>query len=124
MHTGLPENLEYIGDYAFSLCNEKAVFVCYAENPPSLGTDVFYSSYDNGVLYVPEQSLTAYRNDAKWNKFKCIEPISTTPDGMESLKFDSDDENNFNLNGTRLKTPAGSKGIFISGGKKYMNNSK
>ncbi len=76
----LPQNLKYIGPKAF-LGSEKLVkVVCYAENPNTItldGSDIFPEKLKNTcTLYVPENSLAAYKADSKWaSKFKEIKPI-------------------------------------------------
>lgn len=53
---------------------------CMATVPPELynsyGSTVFNKgTFKKGVLYVPAQSIGAYRADAEWGKFENIQPI-------------------------------------------------
>ena len=65
-----------IDELNFESCKELTTVYCYAENPPSLGNNVFSESYiEYATLYVPTQSVDKYRNQSKWGKFKYIFPI-------------------------------------------------
>ena len=65
-----------IKDNNFESCKELTTVYCYAENPPSLGNNVFSESYiEYATLYVPTQSIDKYRKHPKWGSFKYIFPI-------------------------------------------------
>ena len=75
-----------IGDDAFSQCPKLNRFNCFATNPPSLSSNAFSeSTYQTCVVYVPKESLNAYKNDTIWKQFKHIESMSSdeTPDTEE-----------------------------------------
>ena len=75
-----------IGDDAFSQCPKLNRFNCFATNPPSLSSNAFSeSTYQTCVVYVPKESLNAYKNDTNWKQFKHIESMSSdeTPDTEE-----------------------------------------
>lgn len=79
----MPESLESIGNYAF-LGSKIATVICRAIAPPS-GSNMFYStpiSSGNGVIYVPNESVTAYREASGWNSYADrIFPISVYNEG-------------------------------------------
>lgn len=79
----MPESLESIGNYAF-MKSKIATVICRAIVPPS-GSNMFYStpiSSGNGVIYVPDASVTAYREASGWSAYASrIYPISVYNEG-------------------------------------------
>lgn len=75
-------SLEKIGQCAFGWCSSLSTVVCEAPVPPVLDDDdssVMYgdcfSSYTIATLYVPYESLDAYRESEIWGRFSTILPI-------------------------------------------------
>ena len=69
----LPVSLTSIGSRAFASQTLNAV-MCYAPNPPALGSSVFDSStYSYATLTVREGSLSAYQSAVGWQNFSRIE---------------------------------------------------
>lgn len=71
---------------AFGNCSKLQSFYCHATYPPSLSSNAFSeSTYQTCVVYVPKESLDAYKNDTNWKQFKHIESMSSdeTPDTEE-----------------------------------------
>lgn len=67
-----PESLISVGQYAFERCNLKSV-TCYSTTPPIIEDRSFMSYL--AILFVPQNSLQAYK-DSDWAKvFKDIQPI-------------------------------------------------
>ena len=77
----LPNTVTSIGSLAFYNCQNLAKVTCRAINPP----DTYYSFkgdyysndviYNNATLYVPNESLEAYRAHEEWGKFTHIVPF-------------------------------------------------
>jgi len=67
--------LKKIGETAFSNCSHLEKIVCSLETPPALGTNTFQNVPETCKLFVPANSLTAYRNAIGWKDFKTILPI-------------------------------------------------
>ncbi len=68
--------------YAFSMKNLKNV-VCKAVATPELGMNAFYdTNVSAAVLYVPDESVDAYKAANQWKNFGSILPISQIPDGI------------------------------------------
>ena len=87
----LPSSLKFIGDWAFYGCTRlteviipanvtmiaRAFYDCYnlkkvtclVGHPIPIREDEFYGIAKDAVLYVPESSVDAYRQDDCWNKF-------------------------------------------------------
>jgi len=68
--------------YAFSIKNLKNV-VCMAVTPPDLGMNSFYATnVGAAVLYVPDESVNAYKTANQWKNFGTINPLSEIPAGI------------------------------------------
>ena len=62
-----------IGSYAFSYCSGLTDVYCYAEEVPTIESDVFDDSYiGHATLHVPESAFEAYRTTEPWNGFGTI----------------------------------------------------
>ena len=62
---------------AFAECSKLEEVYCLAENVPSTNTDAFEKSYPEYMtLYVPAESLNAYKTTAPWSQFGTIKAIS------------------------------------------------
>jgi len=93
----------------------------------SLGDDVFEGVDKNTcILYVPEESVDAYKAAPVWKEFRNILPIknSTGINGVEVSDGEVFDV--YNLSGRKVKAKATSldglpKGIYIINGKKVVN---
>ena len=71
----IPSNVTSIGDYAFEYCFGLNSITVNATTPPTLGSNVF-SSTNNCPIYVPSQSVNAYK--AAWSAYADrINPITT-----------------------------------------------
>lgn len=68
--------------YAFSIKNLKNV-VCMAVTPPDLGRYSFYATNVRAAtLYVPDESVDAYKAASQWKEFGSIKPLSQIPAGI------------------------------------------
>ena len=73
----IPNSVRTIGEYAFSGCGALTSVTSLISTPISLNENTF-SNY-NIPLYVPSESVEAYRAMKPWNEFKEIIPIYLTP---------------------------------------------
>ena len=75
----IPKSVKSIGSYAFKDCTGLTSITCKSINPPSLGMGIF-NGVDNTIpLFVPDQSVEAYKAADGWNYFKDnTYPISST----------------------------------------------
>ena len=72
----IPKNVNKIGDRAFEECAQLQKITCHAIAPPEMGTDVFNKLNCKQIaLYVPAQSVEAYKAAAQWKAFK-VQTIS------------------------------------------------
>lgn len=73
----LPSSLKELGFWTFYFCYQLKEVICFAEVPADIGSNSFEGIAEDAVLYVPENSVEAYRRDANWNKsFSEIRGIS------------------------------------------------
>lgn len=78
-YLSLPQSLTTIKIWAFDGCNALKSVTCYAETPPSVSLNFFESINANAVLYVPSNSIDAYKAADAWKKsFAEIRPIAAT----------------------------------------------
>ena len=90
----LPSSTERIERLAFHDCTALEQVICYAITPPACPKDAFtYNDFDEGeritksTLYVPQESIEAYRNADTWKEFNPILPIPI--EGMEQNRIDA-----------------------------------
>lgn len=60
-----------IGSMCFVNCGNISTFTCKAITPPSLGGNVFGDT-TVGVIYVPKQSVNAYKSANRWSDYSSI----------------------------------------------------
>lgn len=71
----IPNGVTSIGNSAFNLCRSLTSVTVEATTPPILGTNVFYST-NNCPIYVPCDSVNAYRSASGWSTYASrIQPI-------------------------------------------------
>ena len=74
----IPASVTSIAIWAFHGCKRLEKMICYATSVPTLDAKAFeYSSVSEATLYVPAESIEAYRNSA-WNQFGTILPLEGT----------------------------------------------
>jgi len=73
----LPMSITSIESGAFYECAGLSSVKCFASTPPELNENAF-SNY-NITLFVPENSIAAFKADANWSKFKEIVGITSEP---------------------------------------------
>ena len=81
----IPANVQSLGKHAFAHCSPSVV-ICHATHVPDIDESAFSKDYvSNTILYVPAESVEAYKNSEQWNKFAHIVAI-----GEEINDTDSD----------------------------------
>ena len=83
----LPSSVQSIGPNAFLSSIRLKNMTCYATTPPSVGEGAFRGTQcENGILYVPASSVSAYQNASGWQEWGQILPIednaATSIDGI------------------------------------------
>ena len=64
------DSVTSIGYAAFAYCNSLTSVYCKAITPPSLGYDVFYDNGSGRKIYVPAESVEAYKSAKNWSGYK------------------------------------------------------
>ena len=68
-----------IGDYAFQGCSVLTSVTVEAQNPPTLGSGIFGNNASGRKIYVPAESVNAYKAASGWSSYVSdIEAIPTT----------------------------------------------
>lgn len=62
-------NISSIGDYAFYICTNLTSLTIRTLIPPTLGSSAFYRVSDNFKIYVPANSLNAYKTASGWSEY-------------------------------------------------------
>ena len=107
----IPGSVTSIGDGAFTNCNNLKKLVCHATTPPVFADELWGAfvgvNKDACTLYVPQESLDAYKSAAHWKDFfniaTGVKNATKTSSATESERYSTD--------GTRLASPQ--KGINI-----------
>lgn len=73
----LPKSIKSIDSYAFANCGNLEAVYCSAEAVPSAYPDAFtFSNIEYSKLYVPESSISSYKDKTPWSLFGTILPIN------------------------------------------------
>ena len=120
----IPESVTSIGESAFCDCPSLTLVICHAQNVPSTGLYTFRDvPQSTATLYVPAESIDAYKSTYPWSEFVTILPI--TPTAVESLTTDETsckdrtDAAIYDLQGLRLNEKP-TRGYYIQGSKKHF----
>lgn len=80
----LPASIQSIGDNTFALCSKLQKIIVNAPVPPSIQAKTFFDVKRQIPVYVPDESVMAYENDAQWSEFN-IQGVSHMPLGLEDV---------------------------------------
>ena len=65
----IPESVTKIGEWAFASCTSLASVYCKATTPPSGDLYMFYKSASDRKIYVPRNSVDAYKSAECWRDY-------------------------------------------------------
>ena len=65
----LPASVTSIGSGLFRGAGQLTNVTLQSTTPPTLGTDVFYNTNANLVIYVPSESVDAYKSASGWSDY-------------------------------------------------------
>ena len=80
----LPSSVRSIGDNTFALCAKLQKIVVNAPVPPSIQAKTFFDVKRQIPVYVPDEVVDAYKDDALWGEFD-IQGISHMPQGIGNI---------------------------------------
>lgn len=114
----LPSSLKLIDELAFYLAKNIRSVTCRAIQPPKgvissviSGSAMFESAvYKSGVLYVPAESIDAYKADPNWGRFAVIRGIGDS--GVQDVESDNAPVMYFDIDGRCVDKPANG-GIYL-----------
>ena len=66
----IPNSVTSIGNNAFDMCDVLSSVIVRSTTPRTLGSNVFDSTSDNLVIYVPSGSVDAYKEASGWSTYK------------------------------------------------------
>ncbi len=90
----ISDSITYISNYAFKDGYNVTSITCKATTPPSVTSTYVFTNINKSIpVYVPEESVAAYKSASIWKTFTNILPID---DGMFTVEF-------IDWNGTILK---------------------
>ena len=87
-------NIESIGNYAFNDCNNLKKIIIEAVTPPTLSGTSTFTSTNNCPIYVPCDSVDAYKSASRWSSYASrILPISSCPYDFKVSMYYTNGEN-------------------------------
>ena len=84
----MPASIQSIGDNTFALCSKLKKIVVNSPVPPSIQAKTFFDVKRQIPVYVPDNSVSAYKNDAYWQEFN-IQGISNMPQAIDQTIVES-----------------------------------
>jgi hypothetical protein len=72
----IPDSVTSIGNNVFSGCTGLTSITCGATNPPSISSNTFNNVSKSIPLYVPAESVEAYKSANYWKEFTNIQAIN------------------------------------------------
>lgn len=107
----LPASMESVAGTAFWSCNALKKFTCKAVTPPTTIDNAFEDFAETCTLYVPEESIPAYKAATGWKHFMSIQKMNGSVSGIDN---DSDAPAlYYDLNGFRVGEKDLAPGIYI-----------
>lgn len=83
-YVNLPNTLLTLGGYIFAGCTSLKEVICNAVTPPTLASTVFNSTNSTFLIYVPDESVEAYKSATNWSTYASrIKGISELPTDNE-----------------------------------------
>ena len=68
----IPDSVTSIGRYAFSYCSSLTSVYCKATTPPTGGDYMFYDNASSCKIYVPTESVEAYKYAEYWSYYYIV----------------------------------------------------
>ena len=105
----IPNSVTSIGTNAFEYCTGLTAIISLNTVPPAVGSNAFRNvNTATACLYVPKNSIAAYRAASQWGTFTCINSASAV--GYPTVTFDSRSgsavASQFLVSGDKVEEPA------------------
>ena len=65
----IPDSVTSIGSYAFAYCSSLTSIYCKPTTPPTGDWDMFYNNASGRKIYVPRNSVDAYKSAKYWSNY-------------------------------------------------------
>ena len=115
----IPESVTLIGECTFRNCSKLTAITIKAITPPVIDYSTFYEEFDKSIpLYVPANSVEAYKSATYWGAFSNIIGIEDETGVKHSENKNQRSEIIYDLQGRRVEKME--KGIYIINGKKIV----
>ena len=85
----IPNSVTELGKACFYGCTSLTRVYCLGTTPPSCNDYYTFENKASKTLYVPEESVDAYKSAMVWKDFGKIRPINTT--GIKAVDMDKID---------------------------------
>ena len=123
----IPASVTVIGGEIFSNCSNLSSVTVRATTPPELGLFAFLNNAAGRKIYVPYESLDAYKSADGWKDYaNDILPISDIPgsgmtgiESMEDVRSQMEDVY-YTIDGRKLNGKPTQRGIYIKNGTKVL----
>jgi len=119
------KNIETIKYGAFYGCRNLQNVYCYAEEIPSMYSEVFSrSNISDAILHVPVTSIESYKSTSPWSEFGNIKPLTEEETDICQLNVNTplNDSKNvwYTLDGKKLDGKPQKSGIYIRNQQKII----
>ena len=126
MSITIPESIRSIGEKAFAGCTSLKEIICNILIPLDLNSadgGTIFEGVDKETckLYVPDNSVDAYKAAPIWSEFRNIVGISTL--GINNIKIEGKTMTIYNVNGQKVNAISADElphGLYIINGKKVI----
>ena len=65
----IPDSVTSINFWCFSYCSKLTSVTCKATTPPTLGSSAFNGTPSTMIIYVPSESVDAYKSATNWSNY-------------------------------------------------------
>ena len=86
----IPESVTCIGQGAFNNCDSLKSVCCFIKTPINYDDAFNLKTDSTATLYVPNESVEAYRNTDGWNNFQNIQSFTTTDIEKIPYEYEAD----------------------------------
>lgn len=113
----IPNSVTSIGKNAFGNCGRIRSITCEANTPPSCISSI--DSYDKNIpVYVPANSVDAYKEADVWKDFTNIQAITNT--GVKEIQAANNKYVIYDMNGRMVNEKNLKPGMYVKNGKKLV----
>ena len=109
-----------IGNYAFNGCSGITSIICEATTPPTCSNSSYENVNKSIPLYVPANSIDAYKKASVWKEFTNIQAIPDTYTFIDGCVYTNSELPVYDLNGRKVNENSLKPGIYVRNGKAFV----